>query len=155
MGCLWHWTRDLFALRRPLPGPEQSMERNSWGPLYETLNISNLVSFILMDEKVWMKLSVRLGRAKGPLIMPLLLWVLYSSPLILTVTISWYLSAATLSSIFRFCYLQVSREPLPPEGMNDIFEDVKDMGVLIGKGGIYGQVKHPPSTFILSISLLN
>lgn len=24
--------------------------------------------------------------------------------------------------------------------MNEIFEDVKDMGVLIGKGGIYGQV---------------
>lgn len=38
------------------------------------------------------------------------------------------------------CYPQVSRDPLPPEAMNEIFEDVKDMGVLIGKGGIYGQV---------------
>lgn len=38
------------------------------------------------------------------------------------------------------CVLQASREPLPPDAMNEIFEDVKDMGVLIGKGGIYGQV---------------
>lgn len=36
--------------------------------------------------------------------------------------------------------LQASREPLPPEAMSEIFEDVKDMGVLIGKGGLYGQV---------------
>lgn len=34
---------------------------------------------------------------------------------------------------------KASREPLPPEAMNEIFEDVKDMGVLIGKGGVYGQ----------------
>ncbi|KAM6902513.1 alanine--glyoxylate aminotransferase 2, mitochondrial isoform 4-T4 [Xenentodon cancila] len=31
------------------------------------------------------------------------------------------------------------RDPLPPEAMAEIFEDVKDMGVLIGKGGVYGQ----------------
>lgn len=36
--------------------------------------------------------------------------------------------------------LQASREPLPPEAMSEIFEDVKDMGVLIGKGGLSGQV---------------
>ena len=35
---------------------------------------------------------------------------------------------------------QASREPLPAAAINEIFEDVKDMGVLIGKGGIYGQV---------------
>lgn len=34
---------------------------------------------------------------------------------------------------------KASREPLPPEAMSEIFEDVKDMGVLIGKGGLYGQ----------------
>ncbi|KAE8284977.1 Alanine--glyoxylate aminotransferase 2, mitochondrial [Larimichthys crocea] len=34
---------------------------------------------------------------------------------------------------------KASREPLSPEAMNEIFEDVKDMGVLIGKGGLYGQ----------------
>ncbi|KAF7670422.1 hypothetical protein LDENG_00124710 [Lucifuga dentata] len=34
---------------------------------------------------------------------------------------------------------KASRVPLPPGAMNEIFEDVKDMGVLIGKGGIYGQ----------------
>ncbi|XP_037548508.1 alanine--glyoxylate aminotransferase 2, mitochondrial [Nematolebias whitei] len=34
---------------------------------------------------------------------------------------------------------KASRDPLPPGGMAEIFEDVKDMGVLIGTGGIYGQ----------------
>ncbi|CAN9504292.1 unnamed protein product [Ophioblennius macclurei] len=34
---------------------------------------------------------------------------------------------------------KASRDPLPPEAMGEIFEDIKDMGVLIGKGGIYGQ----------------
>lgn len=38
---------------------------------------------------------------------------------------------------------QVSRDPLPAEAMGEIFEDVKDMGVLIGKGGVYGQVTAP------------
>uniref|UniRef100_A0A668V745 Alanine--glyoxylate aminotransferase 2, mitochondrial n=2 Tax=Oreochromis aureus TaxID=47969 RepID=A0A668V745_OREAU len=32
-----------------------------------------------------------------------------------------------------------SREPPPPEAMSEILEDVKDMGVLIGKGGVHGQ----------------
>uniref|UniRef100_W5N1L2 Alanine--glyoxylate aminotransferase 2, mitochondrial n=1 Tax=Lepisosteus oculatus TaxID=7918 RepID=W5N1L2_LEPOC len=32
-----------------------------------------------------------------------------------------------------------SREPLPAAEMNQIFEDCKDMGLLIGKGGVYGQ----------------
>uniref|UniRef100_A0A669BIX4 Alanine--glyoxylate aminotransferase 2, mitochondrial n=1 Tax=Oreochromis niloticus TaxID=8128 RepID=A0A669BIX4_ORENI len=32
-----------------------------------------------------------------------------------------------------------SREPLPPEAMSEILEDVKDTGVLIGKGGVHGQ----------------
>ncbi|TMS08290.1 Alanine--glyoxylate aminotransferase 2, mitochondrial [Larimichthys crocea] len=34
---------------------------------------------------------------------------------------------------------KASREPLSPEAMSEIFEDIKDMGVLIGKGGVYGQ----------------
>uniref|UniRef100_A0AAQ5ZP98 Alanine--glyoxylate aminotransferase 2, mitochondrial n=1 Tax=Amphiprion ocellaris TaxID=80972 RepID=A0AAQ5ZP98_AMPOC len=34
---------------------------------------------------------------------------------------------------------KASRDPLPPEAMSEIFEDVKDMGILIGKGGLYGQ----------------
>ncbi|XP_068561721.1 alanine--glyoxylate aminotransferase 2, mitochondrial-like [Cebidichthys violaceus] len=34
---------------------------------------------------------------------------------------------------------KASRDPLPPEAMSEIFEDVKDMGVLMGKGGLYGQ----------------
>lgn len=45
---------------------------------------------------------------------------------------------------------QASREPLAPELMNEIFEDVKDMGVLIGKGGIYGQVTYPTPRFLTS-----
>ncbi|KAG9354131.1 hypothetical protein JZ751_012255 [Albula glossodonta] len=34
---------------------------------------------------------------------------------------------------------KASREPLPADAMSQIFEDIKDMGVLIGKGGVYGQ----------------
>lgn len=34
---------------------------------------------------------------------------------------------------------KASRAPLPPAEVGEIFEDVKDMGVLIGKGGVYGQ----------------
>ncbi|MCI4387013.1 hypothetical protein PGIGA_G00069240 [Pangasianodon gigas] len=32
-----------------------------------------------------------------------------------------------------------SRDPLPSDAMTEILEDTKDMGVLIGRGGIYGQ----------------
>jgi len=39
------------------------------------------------------------------------------------------------------CSLQASREPLSADAMGEIFENIKDMGVLIGKGGVYGQVK--------------
>ncbi|KAF6733231.1 Alanine--glyoxylate aminotransferase 2, mitochondrial [Oryzias melastigma] len=35
---------------------------------------------------------------------------------------------------------KTSRKPLPSAEMAEIFEDVKDMGVLIGKGGVYGQI---------------
>ncbi|KAA0719835.1 Alanine--glyoxylate aminotransferase 2, mitochondrial [Triplophysa tibetana] len=34
---------------------------------------------------------------------------------------------------------KASRDPLPSQDMIQIFEDIKDMGVLIGKGGLYGQ----------------
>ncbi|XP_054748284.1 alanine--glyoxylate aminotransferase 2, mitochondrial-like [Lytechinus pictus] len=33
-----------------------------------------------------------------------------------------------------------TRAPLPPDEMMDIWEDTKEMGLLIGKGGFYGQV---------------
>ncbi|OXB66709.1 hypothetical protein ASZ78_013100 [Callipepla squamata] len=32
-----------------------------------------------------------------------------------------------------------SRRPLPSEEINEIWEDCKDMGVLIGRGGLYNQ----------------
>lgn len=34
-----------------------------------------------------------------------------------------------------------TKEPLPVEQVLDIFEDIKDMGVLIGKGGVNGNVR--------------
>ncbi|KAM6902511.1 alanine--glyoxylate aminotransferase 2, mitochondrial isoform 2-T2 [Xenentodon cancila] len=34
---------------------------------------------------------------------------------------------------------KTSRDPLPPDAMSEIFENIKDMGVMIGKGGLYGQ----------------
>lgn len=42
---------------------------------------------------------------------------------------------------------QTSREPLPTDAVNEIFEDIKDMGVLIGKGGLYGQVLYHIASF--------
>lgn len=33
-----------------------------------------------------------------------------------------------------------SKTPLPPEKFVPIWEDCKDMGVLVGKGGLYGNV---------------
>ena len=36
--------------------------------------------------------------------------------------------------------LQASRAPLPAEQTNAIWEEMKDMGVLVGKGGVYGTV---------------
>ncbi|KAF3848995.1 hypothetical protein F7725_015492 [Dissostichus mawsoni] len=42
-------------------------------------------------------------------------------------------------SVERACRL-ASRDTLPPEAMSEIFEDIKDMGILIGKGGVYGQI---------------
>lgn len=36
--------------------------------------------------------------------------------------------------------LQESKTPLPPEQFVPIWEDCKDMGVLLGKGGLYGNV---------------
>lgn len=48
---------------------------------------------------------------------------------------------------------QASRDPLAPELMTEIFEDVKDMGVLIGKGGNYGQVTiHKAGTTLHEVS---
>ncbi|KAM9794533.1 alanine--glyoxylate aminotransferase 2, mitochondrial isoform 2-T2 [Syngnathus typhle] len=35
---------------------------------------------------------------------------------------------------------KASREPLPAQEMANIFEDIKNMGILIGKGGLYGQI---------------
>lgn len=33
-----------------------------------------------------------------------------------------------------------TKEPMAVEQVLDIFEDIKDMGVLIGKGGVHGNV---------------
>lgn len=36
--------------------------------------------------------------------------------------------------------LQASRDPLPADEVASIWETTKDLGVLIGKGGLYGTV---------------
>jgi hypothetical protein len=38
-------------------------------------------------------------------------------------------------------YSQMSRQPLPREEINQIHEDCKDMGLLVGRGGIFSQVR--------------
>ena len=47
-----------------------------------------------------------------------------------------------------FSSLQESKTPLPAEKFVPIWEDIKDMGVLIGKGGLYGNVRIVFSTSI-------
>ena len=37
-------------------------------------------------------------------------------------------------------YVQKTRECLPPDHVNEIWEAMKDYGVLVGKGGFYGNV---------------
>ena len=38
-------------------------------------------------------------------------------------------------------YLQESRQPLPREEVNQIHHDCKCMGLLIGRGGLFSQVR--------------
>lgn len=38
-------------------------------------------------------------------------------------------------------YLQTSRQPLPCEEVNQIHEDCRHMGLLVGRGGIFSQVR--------------
>lgn len=38
-------------------------------------------------------------------------------------------------------YLQVSHQPLPREEVNQIHHDCKCMGLLIGRGGLFSQVR--------------
>ena len=42
-------------------------------------------------------------------------------------------------------YLQMSRQPLPREEVNEIHDNCKRMGLLIGKGGIFAQVRERPA----------
>lgn len=51
-----------------------------------------------------------------------------------------YLRTTSSIQSYLLFHFQTSRDPLPPEDFAEIFEEVKDMGVLIGKGGVYGQV---------------
>lgn len=44
-----------------------------------------------------------------------------------------------------------SRKPLDSEKVLDIWEDCKDMGVLLGKGGRYGNVSLDTHTFCIII----
>ena len=37
-----------------------------------------------------------------------------------------------------FIMIQATREPLPAERVNYIWDGCKDLGVLLGKGGLYG-----------------
>ena len=44
--------------------------------------------------------------------------------------------------LFLWNDLQESRTPLDAVEVNSIWEDTKNMGVLYGKGGFYGNVSH-------------
>lgn len=38
-------------------------------------------------------------------------------------------------------YLQASRQPLPRDEVSQIHEDCKRMGLIIGRGGLFSQVR--------------
>ena len=41
----------------------------------------------------------------------------------------------------RHVYVQETKEPLPVEKVNALWESCKEDGVLLGKGGLYGSVR--------------
>ena len=49
-------------------------------------------------------------------------------------------SVAFYNCLVCYIYEQETRECLPPDHVNEIWEAMKDYGVLVGKGGFYGNV---------------
>ena len=45
--------------------------------------------------------------------------------------------------MYTVLLLQETKEPLPVEKMNAIWEGCKEDGILLGKGGLYGSVSEP------------
>ena len=39
-----------------------------------------------------------------------------------------------------YCLTQETKEAMPIEDVNDIWNRTKDLGILLGKGGLYGSV---------------
>lgn len=48
----------------------------------------------------------------------------------------------TLEFLFFFGF-QEGIEPLPVEDVNKVWEHMRDYGILVGKGGIFGNVRRP------------
>ena len=49
--------------------------------------------------------------------------------------------------------LQKTKEPLPGQDVNAIWESCKDDGVLLGKGGLYGSVSFYEACYYISASV--
>lgn len=45
---------------------------------------------------------------------------------------------------------QMSRQPLPIEEINQIHEDCKNLGLLVGRGGLFSQVRNHLSSLTLT-----
>jgi 4-aminobutyrate aminotransferase-like enzyme len=55
------------------------------------------------------------------------------------VSSAWWTSHRTINPKFEIQFKK-TRKAIAPEKMSKIWESTKDMGVLIGKGGLYGNV---------------
>ena len=49
-------------------------------------------------------------------------------------------NVAFYTCLLCYIYMQETRECLPPDHVNEIWEAMKDYGVLVGKGDFYGNV---------------
>ena len=47
---------------------------------------------------------------------------------------------------------QATRKALSAERVNDIWEKAKDMGVLLGKGGLYSNVSVTPCDYVIFVN---
>ena len=55
--------------------------------------------------------------------------------------------------MYPILLLQDSKTPMPAEDINAIWEETKDMGVLFGKGGLYGNVSREDRSLFEMLSL--
>ena len=52
-----------------------------------------------------------------------------------------YIYLCTVVDEWVWFHLQVTKDPLPAAEVTEVWDNLKDHGVLVGKGGLYGTVR--------------